>query len=230
MAERCERRPGNVVRNGDHRDRNALVESEAAGGNRRSVEDDGRSSGARGVLDRADGIVARPHERGAPGDDAQPVPEERVQHRSGEKAAGACFRAGLVGSRERKLARPFRQHGPRERKQAVDEDVEAVANDDSHLLGLRAKVRGADAERSRRSARAREAAERRAARAVVARRPDHERVEVERALDGARIGSVGERGVGSVNTDESDPRGIVRVAVFVRIDRALESGDQLICP
>jgi hypothetical protein len=42
------------------------------------------------------------------------------------------------------------EHGACERQQPVDEDAEAGTDDDAHLLGLRAEVGCADAERGRR--------------------------------------------------------------------------------
>ena len=55
-----------------------------------------------------------------------------------------------------------------------------------------------------------------------------EHVEVRRALHRARQRVVGERGIGLRERDERDPRGVVRVAVLVRIDRLLEPLDDLV--
>ena len=124
--------------------------------------------------------------------------------------------------------RPLRQHRPGERQHPVDEDVEPDAEDDADALRLRPKVRSPDAEGRGSAAGAREAAEGRAARTVVARRRDDERVQLQRAVDGARVGRVGERRIRGADADERDPHRAVRVAILVRVDCALEARDQLV--
>ena len=64
--------------------------------------------------------------------------------------------------------------------------------------------------------------------AVVPGRDDDERVELGRAGDRARERAVGEGGERLDHADERDPRRVVRVAVAVRVDRALEPGEQLV--
>ena len=63
---------------------------------------------------------------------------------------------------------------------------------------------------------------------VVPGRRDDERVEGERPAGGPRERPVGEGGERLDHADERDPGGVVRVAVVVRVDRALEPGDQLV--
>ena len=53
-------------------------------------------------------------------------------------------------------------------------------------------------------------------------------VSSQRAGDRPRRGAVGKAGVGLATRDESNARGIVHVAVAIRIDRALEPLDQLV--
>ena len=59
---------------------------------------------------------------------------------------------------------------------------------------------------------------------------DDERVQVERALDGLRLRAVRERRVRLDDSDERDADRVVLVAVAVRVDGAVEPGDQLIAP
>ena len=102
--EGVERRAGDVVRDGDDRNGNALVEAESPGWNRGSVEDDRRRAGAGGILDRGDRIVARADEGGAAGDHAQSVSvEEGVQRRRGKKSARARTGAPFLRPRRREL-------------------------------------------------------------------------------------------------------------------------------
>ena len=57
---------------------------------------------------------------------------------------------------------------------------------------------------------------------------DDERVEPERSVDGAGCRIVCKGRVRRCHSDERDARGVVGVAVRVRVDRALEPGDQLV--
>ena len=148
--EGVERRAGDVVRDGDDRNGNALVEAESPGWNRGSVEDDRRRAGAGGILDRGDRIVARADEGGAAGDHAQSVSvEEGVQRRRGKKSARARTGAPFLRPRKRELPGMRRQHGPGEGQQPVDQHVEGDADDDPYLLRVRAQVGGPDAESRR---------------------------------------------------------------------------------
>src|SRR5262249_49455491 len=149
-------------------DRDALVQTETAGRDGRPVQDDRGRSSARGVLDGGDRIVACANERRTPGDDAGALRVEEGPHRRrGLEAIRARAGATLARGNGRKLARMPRKHGAGKRKQSVDDDVEAVAEDDTALLRMRPQVGGADAECGRRGARAREAPEGRPRRAVV---------------------------------------------------------------
>ena len=78
------------------------------------------------------------------------------------------------------------------------------------------------------AARAGDAAVTRPRRPVIPCRCDNERVERERSGDGAGRRAVLEGGVGLRHTDDRDPRGVQGVPVTVRVDRALEAGDQLV--
>ena len=63
---------------------------------------------------------------------------------------------------------------------------------------------------------------------IVARRRHEQRAEVERALGGPCLRPVGERGVRLDDAGHRHSHGVVRVAVTVRIDCALEAGEQLV--
>ena len=64
--------------------------------------------------------------------------------------------------------------------------------------------------------------------AVVPGRGDDEHVERERAGDRLRLRAVGERGERLGHAEQRDPGRVVGVAVAVRVDGALEPGDQLV--
>ena len=83
-------------------------------------------------------------------------------------------------------------------------------------------------ERAGRPSRARDRTESRAGRQVVAGRRHDQGVQLQRAVDGARLGRVGEGDVRLGQPDHRDARRVVRVAVPVRVDRGLEAGDQLV--
>ena len=87
---------------------------------------------------------------------------------------------------------------------------------------------GADGQRGRAGAGPGDAPVARAGRAVVAGRRDDERVEIERARDGLGIRPVAEGVVRLGHADDGDSSRVVRVPVAVRVDGALEAGDQLI--
>ncbi len=69
-------------------------------------------------------------------------------------------------------------------------------------------------------------ARRRLGGALVARGRDDQRAERGRAPDGARLGALGEAGVGRVDPDDGDARAVVAGAVAVGIHGALEPGQQ----
>ena len=93
---------------------------------------------------------------------------------------------------------------------------------------LRARVGCGDRQRARRTGRARDGAEARPGLAVVAGGSDDDRVQRERARDRGRLRPVGERRVRLGDAEQCDPDGVVAVTVAVRVDRALEAGDQLV--
>ena len=91
-----------------------------------------------------------------------------------------------------------------------------------------AKVSRADRERGPRPARTRDAAVAGPCVAVVAGRGDDEHVEPERSGDRSRRRAVLEGGERLGNPDERDPRRVEHDAVGVRVDGALEPGDELV--
>ena len=117
-----------------------------------------------------------------------------------------------------------------QRQTLVEDDVEPTAENHPHLGLNRARVGRTHRERCRRAGRPGDRAERRAGAAVVPRRCDDERVEVERALHGLGLRPVREGGVRLGHADERDPHRIVLVAVAVRVDEAVEPRDQLVAP
>src|SRR5207237_7051010 len=130
----------------------------------------GGGPGPGGVLDRAHRVVGGGNERRAAGDETGSVPrEEGVERRRGHEASGPLPRRALDRRRQRQLVRPLRQYRAGERQHPVDENVEPDAEDDADALRLWPQVRGPDAEGRGSAAGAREAAEGRAARTVVAR-------------------------------------------------------------
>ena len=116
----------------------------------------------------------------------------------------------------------------RERDPPVECELEAVPEDDAHVLGAAPRVDGADGQRARRSTRAADAAVPGAGVPVVPGGSDDERVEAQGTGRSARGRAVDEGGEGLADADERDPRGVMRAAVPVRVDRALEPGDQLV--
>ena len=88
---------------------------------------------------------------------------------------------------------------------------------------LCAGIARADGQRTGRTARARRRCRSRGPAAPsLPAGSDDERVERERALDRARLGAVGKAGEALGETDQRDARGVVGVAVVVRVDGALE--------
>jgi hypothetical protein len=115
-----------------------------------------------------------------------------------------------------------------ERQPLVEDHVEPAPQHDPNTRQRRARVGRADGDRARAARRSRNRAECRARTAVVAGGSDDDGVQVERSLDRARLRAVGERGVGLSDADHGNPHRIVRVAVAVRVNSALEAGDQLV--
>ena len=115
-----------------------------------------------------------------------------------------------------------------ERELPVEQDTEAGAHDDPDRRGLPAQVRSADGECGRSAAGATDAAVVRACRSFVPGRHDDERVELGRAGDSQRHRPVREGGERLGDADDRNARGIQDVTVGVRVDRALEAGQQLV--
>jgi len=218
-------RPPYPRRQAQHRHVDALVEAEPACRQLRAVEHDGGGSRARCVLGCELRVVACVDESGPARDQADPVAVEKLRQL---RPARLRRRRPRRGELEFHGAR--RNHGSSERERPVEQQVEARAYRHLHLLGLRTQVGRADRERIGRAARAGNAAIGGAGRPVVPDRCDHERVETKSAADRPRLGRVGEGTVGGGDADQRDPGGVVRVAVDVRVDRALEPCNQLIGP
>ena len=115
-----------------------------------------------------------------------------------------------------------------ERHDPVELDGQPCANDDTGGREAPPKVRGADRQRSRRAAGARDAAEGRAGRPVVPRRCDDEGVQPHCAGRGARDGAVGEAAERLRECDQGNARRVVRVAVAVGIDCAVQPREHLV--
>ena len=159
-------------------------------------------------------------------------PATRLRPRSGEVRVEARERRALVHEARARRASdviepPRRQHAG-QRQRPVEHDVQPAAKRHVDVLGLGARVGRADGQRSGRAAGAGDASERRAGGAVVSGGDDDERVETERSVDGACGRVVRECRVRRRHSDERDARGVMGVAVGVRVDRALEPGDQLV--
>ena len=110
----------------------------------------------------------------------------------------------------------------------IELDVQAGAEHDADLAEVAAQVDRADRQRRGRAAGTGDAAVARACRAVVARRRDDERVEPCGTGGRTRERAVGERRERLGDADERDARRVVRVAVGVRVDGALEPGEHLV--
>ncbi len=132
------------------------------------------------------------------------------------------------GSGDLEVEPPGGAHDARDRGRAVEQRGQPGAHDDARTVRARPRVHRADRERRGRSARAGDVAVACARVAVVPRRRDDERVERQRSLRGARLGPVGEAGERLGERDERDAGRVVRVAVVVRVDGAVEPGDQLV--
>ena len=106
--------------------------------------------------------------------------------------------------------------------------MQSAAHDDVCLRDLRSRVERADRECVRRPARRRDVAVRGARRAFVAGGGHDDEVERPRSGDRERLGPVGEARVRLFQRHERDARSIVRVAVAVRVDCAVEPDDELV--
>ena len=176
------------------------------------------------VLDGEPRVAPGRDEGGAAGDEADAFAVEVVRER------GRGPRSRLPRSGQRELERARRGDRAGERQLAVEQELQPGSNHDGHLLDARAQVGGADGQRGRRAARAGDAAVAGAGRPVVAGGCDDERVQLESSLHRPRLRRVGERRIRRRDADEGDPGRVMSVAVKVRVDSALEAGDQLVGP
>ena len=116
----------------------------------------------------------------------------------------------------------------RERQRSVDERVEPCADDDARTGGVGARVDRPHRECIRGAAGRGDVAVRRSRAPVVAGGRDDERVERARTGHSRRLGAVGKARERLRERDERDADGVVRVAVAVRVDCAIETGDHLV--
>ena len=172
---------------------------------------------------------ARRHAREAPRDRRRCCSRRR---RSSARAAcrAARRRRSRRGRDHLERERCARRGRAAERQLPVEHDAQPGPDDDANRRGLAAKIGRADGERGGRPARTADAAVARTGRALVPGRDDDERVEPRRAGDGARDRPVGERGERLGDADDGDAGRVEDVAVGVRVDRALEPGEQLVGP
>ena len=217
------RRPG---RHADDRNADRLVQPDSPGRKRRPVQHDGGGAGPYRLSGCDSGIRARGHEGGPSGDDAEAGLVEEVLELE-HVAARFGFRA------QARRSNPQREMAPRsdrsgERDAPVERQLETGTDDDANILNRAPHVDGADGQRARRPTGAPDAAVPGPGEPVVPRRSDDERVQAQGAGRRARSRTVHEGGERLADADERDPRGVMRAAVSVRIDRALEPGDQLV--
>ncbi len=155
-------------------------------------------------------------QHGPPGDEAETLRVEEVDAR----------RSGARDRQQRE--RMPRRDRADERQPPVEDDIETLVHDHPHeRLGAQ-RVRRADGQRRCPARRAGNRAERGTRRAVVACRCDQQRAEVEGALGRPRLWAFGESRVRLDDAGHCDPHGVVRVTVAIRVDGALEPGEQLI--
>ena len=126
------------------------------------------------------------------------------------------------------MRRLARSAGASERHLAFEDDPQARADRHADVLRRPPVVGSSDRECLPGAARAGDAAVTGPRRPVVPSRCDNERVERQRPGDGTGRRAVLEGGVGLGHADDRDPRGVQGVPVAVRVDSALEAGDQLV--
>ena len=212
--------------NAQHRDGHGLVQADASSRKRVAEEDDGPRAGLRRLGRGVPGIGSGRDERGLTRDEAEPVLVEELAELRGR----TLLERGLA---QRRCAEPERKPllgGDRsgERSLPVEQDPEPGSQHEMHRGRGVTKVRGADRERGPRPAGPGDAAVAGPREAVVAGRGDDERVEPEGSGDRPRGRAVLERGERLGNPDERDPRRVECDAVGVRIDCALEPGNELV--
>ncbi len=201
-GEPPEDRARDRVRDRDDRYRGSFVKAEAARGERRpqAVQEDGRRACRRCPLGSRRRRGATRYERRTTGDEARARAGEEI----GEPRRGPP-RSAAAGARRRNLE----LEPPRGSRGAGDGDG-LVEN------RLQAAAGAGDVAVCRRSC------------AVVARGCDDERAERRRRGDRLRFRRIVEAGERLGEREQRDPCRIVRVAVVVRIHRALEPGDDLV--
>ena len=145
-------------------------------------------------------------------------------------ALGAEEVAGVAYDRDFEGRAGVRRRGRQQLERPVEQHAQARPERHRDPRDARSQVGRPGRERVRRSARPADRPEAWPARPVVAGRDDDERVERDRAGDRAGQRVVRERRERLRQRDQRDARRIVRVAVPVRIDCALEAGDDLVGP
>ena len=204
-------------READDRDTGRHGQAEGACG-QRAVDEDRARPGGGGLVH---GLVREPtpgEQRSATGDRAGALLVEEATDSPGARRA-----------RDRDDVRGDRLVGrAAERKHAVEENAEPGPHVDAHGRRRRSPVRGRDRQGGRRPAGPGDAPERRAGTPVVPRGDDDERVERRRAVDRTRERPVRERRIRLREADERDPRGIVGIAIVVRVDSGFEPCEHLV--
>ena len=220
--ERSAHRPPGRRVDPDHRHGQGLVDAETPGRQPHPVEEHcGGTRTRRSLRDVARSGAGRDECRPSRHEAEPPPVEERTdpRRRPGSRPCHSHLERGARRGRR-----------PGKRDDGVHQNPEAGANHEPRTVGRAAQVGGADGERRGRAARACDAPERGAGGAVVACGRDDEGSEPCRALGRLGDGIVGEGGEGRSESDQGDSRRVVRVAVRIRVDRALEACDDLVSP
>ena len=174
--------------------------------------------------------VPRRRERGLSGYAAVAVPVEEVGDRERRTLAEHRRQELVTGGGRGEIERQglARRAGASERHLAVEDDPEARADRHADVLRRPPVVGRAHRQRLPCAAGAGDAAVAGTRRPVVPGRCDHERVERKRTRHGSGGRTVLERRVGLRHADDRYPGGVQRISVAVRVDGALEAGDQLV--
>ena len=207
----------------DHRHGHQPVDAQTAGRQARAVQQHRGRTRARRCRGHCAGIAARRNQRRPAGDEAEAPPVEECL----DSGATRPPRPGR-GCATRRPSACCGATAPASGTTASSRTSSPARTTRRTRSASRPQVGGADGERRRRAAGAGDAPEVRAGGAVVPGGGDDERPEPGRALDRARDGLVGEGRERLGEPDERDPRRVVRVAVRVRVDRAVEPGDELV--
>ena len=216
-----------VLGNGDRGDRSALVEADPACRKIRAVEEHRNGSRLCGVRNRAIGIDSGREQRGTARDETRTAAVEEVEQRNGSAIADGlgCQRSRRADSH---IEGPSGRYGSGEWAHPVELDPKSCAQHDAHLSEARPEIGRTDRQDCRRPARARDAAVAGTGGPIVSGGSNHQRVESRRARGSPRKGAVGKTGERLRDADQRDTRGIVRIAVAVRVDRPLEPGEDLV--